>query len=920
MGRIQSSIGLITGTDIVGTVDQLIAISARPRDRLVSRTATLQAQQRGISELTASVIGVQLSGDRLANSSLFRSNKTESSDSDAISATGGQQAAAGDYTVRTIQTAATHTVSSTQTFDAADEALGLAGDISINPGGFVGDSALLSSLNNGLGVEGGSIRITDRSGVSAEIDLSNARTVDDVLEAINNAEIDVLATTSGDAISLVDQTGSTTSNLVVEQLGSAETAADLGLWGIDVAADSATGNDIEFASGTTSLRGGSLTNLGGGGGIGPLTDLDITLSDGTSGSIDLSSASSLSEINDLINGSGLDVIARVNDAENGLRIRDVSGGTGNFTISSVDDTAADLGIAADTGDAIVVGSNLFSQSVNLETLLADLNQGGGPTGGSFTITDSDGVVGAVNLTTESITTVGDLVTAINDLSTDVTASLNETGDGIAIIDNAGGVGTLTIADTGSGTAATNLGISGTASAITFGGSSASGILGTQADSINIEATDTLDDIVNKINSDGRYGEASAQLQDDGSYSLRVRSLKGGEQGRVAINAEGLGLFLRTETKGQDAVIAFAAESGSERFLTSSDGVFEIDAQTQETNISLTTPMTDLNQGVGVTSGSFTITDSSGKKSAINLRTENIDNVGDLVDAVNNLGLGVTASINDDGSGIAIVDTASGSDSLIIEDVGNGTAAASLGIAGTAKDVSVGGQTVSGLVGPNSELASEDSEGLVLTLKAISDSPVTITVAENPDAVVNAVSTFVDQYNLMVTKIDSLTFFDPETEEVGLLFGSSESLRISTGYSRLLSGQIRGAGELRSLGEVGIAFDDKGKLSLDRGKLNDAIESDSGAVEAFFATDDTGLADRLSELGERYAGAGSSTLLNKNETIGEQIVRNDQRVASLNDRLNSERERLLNQYYQMEEAIGNLQSNQSFLANIKPINT
>ena len=42
MGRIQSSVGLITGTDIVGTVEQLIAISARPRDRLLSRTALLQ--------------------------------------------------------------------------------------------------------------------------------------------------------------------------------------------------------------------------------------------------------------------------------------------------------------------------------------------------------------------------------------------------------------------------------------------------------------------------------------------------------------------------------------------------------------------------------------------------------------------------------------------------------------------------------------------------------------------------------------------------------------------------------------------------------------------------------------------------------------------------------------------------------------
>ncbi len=72
MGRIQSSIGLITGTDIVGTVDQLIAISGRPRDRLLSRTTLLQQEQQAIASLTASVIGVQLAGNQLSNASFFQ--------------------------------------------------------------------------------------------------------------------------------------------------------------------------------------------------------------------------------------------------------------------------------------------------------------------------------------------------------------------------------------------------------------------------------------------------------------------------------------------------------------------------------------------------------------------------------------------------------------------------------------------------------------------------------------------------------------------------------------------------------------------------------------------------------------------------------------------------------------------------------
>ena len=81
--------------------------------------------------------------------------------------------------------------------------------------------------------------------------ISEVRVGDVVLTAINDAEIDVRATTSGDAIRLIDETGETTSNLIVEQLGDNETAADLGLWGIDSASSTVTGQVLLSAVSTT---------------------------------------------------------------------------------------------------------------------------------------------------------------------------------------------------------------------------------------------------------------------------------------------------------------------------------------------------------------------------------------------------------------------------------------------------------------------------------------------------------------------------------------------------------------------------------------------------------------------------------------------------------------------------------------------
>ena len=131
----------------------------------------------------------------------------------------------------------------------------------------------------------------------------------------------------------------------------------------------------------------------------------------------------------------------------------MSGGGGSLTISSADTTAASLGLDATTTESIVVGQNLHRQTVTTSTLLSDLNQGNGIDTGSFTITDSDGLIGAVNIKVEGIGTVGELVDAINALPIGVTASLNDAGDGIVLVDTASGSSTMQVEDTGTGTAA-----------------------------------------------------------------------------------------------------------------------------------------------------------------------------------------------------------------------------------------------------------------------------------------------------------------------------------------------------------------------------------------------------------------------------------------------------------------------------------
>ncbi len=169
MGRIQSNIGLITGVPIEDTVNQLMQLNALSRNRLAARNALLGREQAAITSLTTLVIGVQLTTDRLGQSSLFRSTTVTSSRNDLISARSVGSPKVGTYQFTPIRQAQSQQLTSTL-FSSADHLVG-EGQLTIHTGGFLDQSVALEQLNGGSGVAGGFIRITDRSGSSRDVDL-----------------------------------------------------------------------------------------------------------------------------------------------------------------------------------------------------------------------------------------------------------------------------------------------------------------------------------------------------------------------------------------------------------------------------------------------------------------------------------------------------------------------------------------------------------------------------------------------------------------------------------------------------------------------------------------------------------------------------------------------------------------------------
>src|SRR5207253_2699608 len=99
-------------------------------------------------------------------------------------------------------------------------------------------------------------------------------------------------------------------------------------------------------------------------------------------------------------------------------------------------------------------------------------------------------------------------------------------------------------------------------------------------------------------------------------------------------------------------------------------------------------LSSLNGGAGVGTGAFRITGTSGVSAVLTLGNS-IKTVGDLINSINVLGVGVNAEINSTGDGIVLVDTAHGASTLAVKST-SGTAANDLHLLGAAQTVSIGG--------------------------------------------------------------------------------------------------------------------------------------------------------------------------------------------------------------------------------------
>ncbi len=166
-------------------------------------------------------------------------------------------------------------------------------------------------------------------------------------------------------------------------------------------------------------------------------------------------------------------------------------------------------------------------------------------------------------------------------------------------------------------------------------------------------------------------------------------------------------------------------------------------------------------------------------------------------------------------------------------------------------------TVNGLdVTRGSNLVAGVISGTTLNLKSVTTGPVTITVAKDPDALVDRVQEFVDAYNELKLLSAELTAFDTQAGQGSILIGDSTLRTVTAGISALLRSTVTGlTGSVRSLAEVGITTDQNNsfQLSFDSVLFRSEFEQNPTTIEALFAN-----AGSTTDAQIDYVSAGTDT--------------------------------------------------------------
>ena len=282
----------------------------------------------------------------------------------------------------------------------------------------------------------------------------------------------------------------------------------------------------------------------------------------------------------------------------------------------------------------------------------------------------------------------------------------------------------------------------------------------------------------------------------------------------------------------------------------------------------------------------------------------------LAQAINTSGAGVSATVINLGSPsapsytLSLQSTALGNIPIQLND-GTQDLLTTLST-GTPAQYQVNGQPAT----PISSSSSTITLAPGLTVNLIHTGQTTITVAEDSSAATTAISSFITAYNATVDELATNhgTAGGPLSGQ-GIVFSLGQTLRD-------LVGVTGGTGSVKSLADLGIAFDGTGHLSFDKAQFSSIADAKPGDLASFLGTGKgSGFLASASNIIDGITNATNGLFQAQQATIQNRITADNQEISDTQDRITTMQNQLTAQMSAADALLSKLQSQVSFMTQL-----
>jgi len=902
MTGISSGVGLATGLNITEIVDAIIGVQKNALVRLANRASAFEATEGGIKTLEANLLTLNSSVQKLNLESTFETLKATSSDSSQFSVAANSTATSASYQLQGLRKSASHQIISKGFADSDTTPIGTATTITLSNGGKLNEPKLLEELNNGLGVQRGSIRITDRDGQTEVIDLTKTVTIDDVVDEINSSATSIVASIEDDHLVFTD-TGSGLGTLKVSEVSGGQTAADLGILK-SVVASTFDGDSVYRVTSDFNL-----SQINDGNGITTVTgsdDFQIIAADASTIDVNLDSAQTVGDVVDLINNNGSNggKITAAITANGELSLIDNTVGGTTFEVTALNSSLAarELGIQTTAPGGTITGT--LSGGLN-SVLLRSLN-GGVSSGGTALDAGSvyleDGAGGSTTIDFSSAQSLDDVINLINaNGSIQIEASLDDTKTGIQIKDTSAASGTAIEIQDVSGNLAGFLKIEAVL-----------------ADSKHTVSSGSLD--LRYINEDTSLSTYAKNGKPVSTGSIRITDRAGisfnvNLSDSTTIKTVGDVLTkINEEATTAGAQINARLNDTGDGFIVESTGGSSFDVKVEDLSGG------SVAAGLGILGSGTTGVDS---RQITEVTVEATDTLDDIAEKINATGI-ASATIIDDGTAfnsarLSFTSARSGeAGEMILESTFNFDFATSVDAEDALIRIGSNPQT-SFLLTSSTNSFDNAITGLEIDLLSTSTSAATVDVSRDTAGIKSSINSFISSYNNFVDAKDTLTDYNSDTNERGVLNGSSVVLTTISRLEGLITKKLSVSNNsIKSMSELGVQFGSDGKLTLNSSILDQVLIDDPSAITEFFQQEDKGFAVVMEEVITTMTDPFTGTFKSQVDSLQASALALNTRVDDLNTILEARRERLIRQFTIQETIVNQLNSQQSALDNLSSL--